>query len=142
MFDSKIYIQRRNRLKKQIKSGLIVFLGNEESPMNYPDSPYHFRQDSSFLYFSGLDFPGLAAVLDIDENREIVFGKDIDLNRPEIRQNRLILHLSLARECSSRGVSRFGDVGRRSRNASCPHRLLQKCDSRRGLPVGRTSCLL
>jgi hypothetical protein len=31
MFDSTIYIQRRNRLKENIKSGLILFLGNEES---------------------------------------------------------------------------------------------------------------
>ena len=79
MFDSKIYIQRRNRLKEELKSGLILFLGNKESPMNYSDNPYPFRQDSTFLYFFGLDFPDLAAVLDIDQNREIVFGKDVDL---------------------------------------------------------------
>ena len=79
MFDSKIYIQRRSRLKEQIKSGLILFLGNEESPMNYPDNPYHFRQDSTFLYFFGLDFPALAAVIDIDENKEIVFGNDVGI---------------------------------------------------------------
>ncbi len=79
MFDSKIYIQRRNRLKEQIKSGLVLFLGNKESPMNYPDNPYHFRQDSTFLYFFGLDFPSLGAVMDIDEDREIVFGDDLDV---------------------------------------------------------------
>lgn len=79
MFDSKVYIQRRNRLKEQIKSGLIIFLGNEESPMNYPANPFHFRQDSTFLYFFGLDFPSLAAVIDVDEERDIVFGNDVGI---------------------------------------------------------------
>ena len=79
MFDSTIYIQRRNRLKEKIKSGLILFLGNEESAMNYPGNPYHFRQDSTFLYFFGLDSPALAAVVDIDEDREIVFGNDVEI---------------------------------------------------------------
>jgi Xaa-Pro aminopeptidase len=79
MFDSTIYIQRRNRLKENIKSGLILFLGNEESPMNYPGNPYHFRQDSTFLYFFGLDSPALAAVIDIDEDKEIVFGNDVEV---------------------------------------------------------------
>lgn len=79
MFIAKIYNQRRERLKKQVGSGLILFLGNEECPMNYPANPYHFRQDSTFLYFFGLDSPGLAAVIDIDEERCIVYGNDVNV---------------------------------------------------------------
>lgn len=79
MFDPSIYTQRRDRLKDQLQSGLIIFLGNEESPMNYPANPYHFRQDSSYLYFFGLDFPSLAGVIDVDENRDIIFGNDVDI---------------------------------------------------------------
>ena len=79
MFDPSIYTQRRDRLKDQLQSGLILFLGNEESPMNYPANPYHFRQDSSYLYFFGLDFPSLAGVIDVDENRDIIFGNDVDI---------------------------------------------------------------
>lgn len=79
MFDSKIYRHRRDRLKKQIKSGIILFLGNEESPMNYPANPYTFRQDSSFLYFYGLDTPSLAAVIDVEADKEIVFGEDVSV---------------------------------------------------------------
>jgi Xaa-Pro aminopeptidase len=79
MFDPKIYIQRRKRLQEQIKTGLILLIGNEESPMNYPANTYNFRQDSSFLYFFGLDFPLLAAVIDVDENKEIVFGNDVGI---------------------------------------------------------------
>jgi Xaa-Pro aminopeptidase len=79
MFDKKIYQQRRNHLAKKVKSGLLLFLGNGESPMNYPDNPFHYRQDSTFLYFFGLSSPGLAAVIDIDEDRQIVFGNDLDI---------------------------------------------------------------
>lgn len=80
MFSKNIYIERRKRLRDQIGSGLILLLGNEESPMNYPDNPYPFRQDSCFLYFIGLDYPGLAAVIDVDEVKECVFGDDITVN--------------------------------------------------------------
>ena len=76
MFDADIYIKRRNILKDQIKSGVILFPGNDESPMNYPANTLHFRQDSSFLYYFGLDFPGLAAIIDIDNDEEIIFGYD------------------------------------------------------------------
>lgn len=76
MFTEETYIERRKRLQRDVRSGLILFLGNEESPMNYPDNPYPFRQDSSFLYFFGLDSPGLAAVIDIDEQTECAFGDD------------------------------------------------------------------
>ncbi len=76
MFDRDIYIQRRQRLKSQIGSGLILLPGNDESPMNYAANTYPFRQDSTFLYFFGLDQPGLAAVIDVDEGTECVFGDD------------------------------------------------------------------
>lgn len=66
-------------MKGQIQTGMILFLGNQKSPMNYPDNPYPFRQDSSFLYFYGLDFPDLAAVIDVDNDSEIVFGDDLTL---------------------------------------------------------------
>ncbi|MDH5705890.1 MAG: aminopeptidase P family protein [Candidatus Aminicenantes bacterium] len=79
MFNPAIYTQRRARLKEQLKSGLILFLGNEESPMNYPANPFHFRQDSSFLYFFGLDFPSLAGIIDIDKDRDIMFGNDVGI---------------------------------------------------------------
>ena len=80
MFESQVYIDRRNRLKKQIGSGLILMLGNGESPMNYPDNCYPFRQDSTFLYFFGLDTPNLTAVIDADDGTEIIFGDDPTIN--------------------------------------------------------------
>ena len=47
--------------------------------MNYRANTYPFRQDSSFLYFFGLDSPGLAAAIDVDENREFLFGDDVGI---------------------------------------------------------------
>jgi len=80
MFSPDVYIERRKRLHTDVRSGLILLLGNDESPMNYPDNTYTFRQDSSFLYFFGLDTPGLAGVIDIDEAKECVFGNDLTVN--------------------------------------------------------------
>jgi Xaa-Pro aminopeptidase len=79
MFSPDVYIKRRQRLKEDLKSGLLLFLGNDKSPINYPDNSYPFRQDSSFLYFWGIDLPGIAAIIDIHEDREIVFGHDVTL---------------------------------------------------------------
>ncbi|MFZ2148650.1 MAG: aminopeptidase P family protein [Sedimentisphaerales bacterium] len=80
MFPANVYIERRNRLKEQVQSGLILFLGNEESPINYQDNQYPFRQDSSFLYYFGLDFPSLAAIIDVDQDKEIIFGDDLTVD--------------------------------------------------------------
>ena len=55
MFSPRTYTDRRERLQSQFKSGLLLFLGTEESPMNYGDNAYPFRQDSSFLDYFGLD---------------------------------------------------------------------------------------
>lgn len=79
MFNKHIYSKRRSRLNKKINNGLILILGNVESPMNCPVNTLHFRQDSSFLYFFGLDFPGLAGVIDADSGEEMLFGDDVDI---------------------------------------------------------------
>ena len=77
MFSKETYIHRREKLRKSISSGLILLLGNDESPRNYADNGYHFRQDSTFLYFFGLKLPFLAAILDCDSGEETVFGNDL-----------------------------------------------------------------
>jgi Xaa-Pro aminopeptidase len=79
MFEAKTYAKRRDLLRKHVGSGLILLLGHDDSPMNYQANAYHFRQDSTFLYFFGLDTPGLAALIDADEKRDILFGDDIDI---------------------------------------------------------------
>jgi Xaa-Pro aminopeptidase len=79
MFDAKTHSERRRTILRQIRSGLVVFFGNEESPMNYAANTYPFRQDSTFLYFFGLATPGLAGILDADAGSETLYGDDIGL---------------------------------------------------------------
>jgi len=80
MFNKQVYIARRQKLKQQLGKGLLLFLGNEESSMNYKDNWYHFRQDSNFLYFFGLDKAGLAAVIDVEADKDILFGRELTLD--------------------------------------------------------------
>jgi Xaa-Pro aminopeptidase len=79
MFSKEVYTNRRKQLKDKIESGIILIPGNNESPMNYPDNTYHFRQDSTFLYFFGIDHPGLAGVIDVDKGDEFIFGDDVSI---------------------------------------------------------------
>jgi Xaa-Pro aminopeptidase len=76
MFDISTYVTRRKQLLAQMDSGLILLSGNEESPMNFTENVYPFRQDSTFLYYSGLDHPHLAILLDVDEEKVILFGDE------------------------------------------------------------------
>jgi Xaa-Pro aminopeptidase len=75
-FDAETYAARRRRLMEQLDGGVALLLGNGESAANYAANPYPFRQDSTFLYFLGLDRPGLDAVIDAGEGRTTLFGED------------------------------------------------------------------
>lgn len=80
MFDKKIYTSRRDELKRLVGKGVILLFGNNEAPNNYPNNAYYpFRQDSSFLYYFGQKRDGLVGVIDVDNNREYLFGDDIDI---------------------------------------------------------------
>src|SRR5512136_117153 len=80
MFPAQTYIDRRARLQSRLSRGLLLFLGNDESPMNYAANTFHFRQDSTFLYLVGVDQPGWAAVIDLDEGRTVAFADDLTLD--------------------------------------------------------------
>ncbi|MBR2961480.1 MAG: aminopeptidase P N-terminal domain-containing protein [Alistipes sp.] len=80
MFSKESYILRRAELQRRIGKGVILLLGNADAPFNYPNNAYAFRQDSTFLYYFGLNMPSLAAVIDIDENRTILFGDDLTVD--------------------------------------------------------------
>ncbi len=77
MINKKSFQVRREKLRKSIQQGIILLLGNDESPMNYYDNPYPFHQDSTFRYFFGLNFPYLCGILDCDSGEETVFGNDL-----------------------------------------------------------------
>jgi Xaa-Pro aminopeptidase len=80
MFSPDTYKRRREALRKLLGQGIVLFTGNKDVPFNYPSNSYHFRQDSSFLYFFGLDEPNLAAIIDLDENTACLFGNDTTLD--------------------------------------------------------------
>lgn len=80
MFSSEIYKSRRDKLHGLMKSGIALFIGNMDSPMNYPANPYHFRQDSDFLYFFGLELQNLAGLMDFDSGEDLIFGNDADMD--------------------------------------------------------------
>lgn len=80
MFSTNTYASRRAKLKNQVSNGLLLFLGNEESGMNYTDNTYHFRQDSTFLYYFGLDKVGLAAIIDVESGEEWIVGDEITMD--------------------------------------------------------------
>ena len=80
MFEKKIYIQRRERLKKSLQSGIVILQGNGEAPTNYAGNDYPFRQDSSFIYYVGLNTPNLVYILDIDQDKEYLSGDELTID--------------------------------------------------------------
>ena len=80
MFKPETYAGRRANFHKELKSGIAVFPGNVEATFNYPANTYHFRQDSTFSYFFGLNQPDLAGIIDLDNNKDILFGNDVDMD--------------------------------------------------------------
>lgn len=80
MFNKKVYVERREELCKIMKKGIGVFLGNGDSPKNYLDNCYEFSQDSTFLYYFGLNRANLVAVIDFSNGDTYISGVDFTLD--------------------------------------------------------------
>ena len=80
MFAKETYVQRREQLGKTLGTGICLFLGNDECGMNYKDNTYDFRQDSTFLYYFGLPYAELNAIINIDDDETIIFGDEISID--------------------------------------------------------------
>ncbi len=82
MFSTATYTRRRRALldAERPSSGLVLLLGNDSAAMNYRGNPYPFRQDSTFLYYFGLDVPGLDGLIDLDEGTSTLYGDDPSLD--------------------------------------------------------------
>ena len=80
MFDKEVYTGRRARLRELVGDGLILLPGNSESPANYRANEYHFRQDSTFLYFFGISHADYVGVLDADSGEDAVYGDDYSID--------------------------------------------------------------
>jgi len=105
MFSAETYVERRRNLRKNVQSGgILLFLGNEEAPMNYFDNTYRYRQDSSFLYFFGLSHPGLAAIIDLDEGTDTIYGDDLTIDHVVWMGT----HPTLAQNAEAAGIDKTG----------------------------------
>lgn len=81
MFSKETYIKRREQLRERVsRKGIILLPGNSEASRNYPDNGYHFRQDSNFLYFYGIQLPDLVGYMDIDAGEDWMFGDDLSMD--------------------------------------------------------------
>lgn len=80
MFSKSTYVNRRKQLAKDIKDGLILILGNSDSPFNYVANIYTFRQDSSFRYFFEYNLQDLAGVIDANSGEDYLFGDDVEID--------------------------------------------------------------
>ena len=76
MFDASLFAARRSALARRIVSGCILLPGNDLVGMNYRANEYPFRQDGSFMYFCGLDTPGLCLWIDCDSGEARLFGAE------------------------------------------------------------------
>ncbi|MEL6251281.1 MAG: aminopeptidase P family protein [Bacteroidota bacterium] len=79
MFSATTYKERRQKLIQSMDSGLLLLLGNNDSPMNYTDNIYPYRQDSNFLYFAGIDIPQFAVIIDIDSGTTTLYGNNVSV---------------------------------------------------------------
>ena len=79
LFDAEVYRRRRSALAQKMGEGTVLLTGNENSPLNYQDNYYPFRQDSHFLYYCGLDIPGLNLVIDCSTGETTLYGDDVTI---------------------------------------------------------------
>ena len=71
MFDAEFYRHNRSVLSNRIKYGVVVMAGNARMQRT-GDTNYPFRQDSDFLYLTGVSEPRACLVIDIDEGTEFI----------------------------------------------------------------------
>ena len=77
MFSANVYAARRAELCRRIGKGLILLPGNFDSPNNYPNNAYYFRQDSTFLYYFGLNHPSYIGTLDAETGEAVLYADDL-----------------------------------------------------------------
>ncbi len=75
-----IYRERRNRIRAIAGDGVILWLGHVLQPRNFKDNAYPFRQNSHFLYYTGLAVPGLAILSYPEKDSDILFSHPTDMD--------------------------------------------------------------
>ena len=147
-FKKETYILRRKGLMERVSSGLVLLLGNEEVGRNYKANIYEFRQDSTFLYYFGLDQPNLVGILDVDAHEAQLFGNDIDLDdiiwtgqQPSIKEQALHVGIHSTDQLSAlEGVLKKATEQGRAIHFLPPYRVrnAQKLSTWLGIPLDAT----
>ena len=109
MFSEKIYLERRRQLKTRMGAGVLFFPGNDETAMNYAANTFHFRQDSTFLYYFGIDEPNLSAVIDCESGEDILFADEFEME-DIIWMGRMETFGEKARKAGIRKILPAGDL--------------------------------
>ncbi|HNQ60622.1 MAG TPA: aminopeptidase P family protein [Bacteroidales bacterium] len=107
MLKSQIYSSRRKALRELMGNGIAFLPGNTEAPINYPANTYHFRQDSNFLYFFGLNQADLVGMIDLDKGIDILFGDEPSIDdiiwmgtQPSMKERASLVDVSDTRSLS------------------------------------------
>lgn len=80
MFAPHTYAERRARLRSMIGNGIIILNGNFDTAINCPNNAMAFRQESSFMYYFGLSVARLVGVIDVDNDRDTLYGNDVTID--------------------------------------------------------------
>ena len=76
----KIFNNRRNRIRTVAGDGVILWMGHSLQPRNYANNAYPFRQNSHFLYYTGLVEPDLAMISFPEPYADILFSRSADID--------------------------------------------------------------
>ena len=81
MFNKETYIQRRAELKKTCERRHYIIVWKQRIASKFTSEwvfslPSGFRR---FLYYFGQQRDGLVGVIDVNDNKEILIGNDIDI---------------------------------------------------------------
>lgn len=75
-----IFRQRRNQIRAQVGDGVILWMGHLLQGRNYANNAYPFRQNSHFLYYTGLSEPDLAMLSFPESDHDVLFSKPASID--------------------------------------------------------------
>ncbi len=105
---AEIYRDRRNKIREAVGGGVILWLGHMMQPRNYTDNAFPFRQNSHFLYFTGLADPDLALLSYPDRDYDVLFSKPTTMD-DIIWSGASEERMKMARQA---GIETIEDIGR------------------------------
>ncbi len=106
--NTQVYKDRRNKIREAVGGGVILWLGHTLQPRNYTDNTFPFRQNSHFVYYTGLAEPDLAVLSFPERDNDVLFSRPTtmdDIIWSGAGQERI----NMARQA---GIDTIEDIGR------------------------------